>query len=120
MDKYYELKLNPKLPDTLEIFLIFKDKNLYSIIKNNFWKKHDAELVSLFKGYNDKHMAMKFSLILEHEDKTMLIGEKIKNMLNTQISIYEITNISYEQFEEISEKRKRENYKAFMDGLKGL
>lgn len=116
MNKYFEIKFKEPIPNIVEVFVVFKARDLYALFKNNSWKKHDNNISQYFKGYNDKHMAMKFATTYSNADK---FANDLKSVLEGQIRIYEISNISYDDFNEMAEKRKRDNYDAFMAGLRG-
>lgn len=120
MNEYYDVKLNTPNASTLEVFVTFKKQDLYQMMKNNEWKQHASNIHKHFKGYNDNHRAMKFSMTpCVSKDLALKFADDIKRMLIAQISIYNFSNISYNEYRDMEEKRKRDNYDYFMKCLRG-
>lgn len=114
---YIEVKHKYKDNIFVEIFIVCKDDELYKMFKRNKWKSQNNQvLVDGFKGYNDKHKAMKFTTKIVGSEE---FAEKLKKMLNAEISLFSFSSMDYNSYNEILEQQKRRNYDAFMSGLRG-
>jgi len=116
MNEYYDIKVN-SIHNGCEVFIMFKNKELYKMMKTNEWKLHN-DTNSNFKGYNDSHLAMKF---VEFGDNETIknFAKRLNKMLVAQITIFNFSNISYDDYTKMEEQNKRDKFNVFMSALRG-
>lgn len=88
----------------IELFVVFVKEDFYEMIKHDNWKNHKTNIDQYFIKYNDEYKAMEFKIPFLIKNN---FEENLNKMMDIQIRLYEMSNVSYEEYKLEQQKKEK-------------